>query len=163
MDTQSTILEFGDLELDRQEFELRCGGRVIKLEPRALEFLLFLAERAGSLVRTEELLLGVWEGVAVSRSAVHYCVVQARRAIGDDTRSLLQTVRGRGYRFDARVTRRLGSRRNPTGISLGNAGNGCCDPLAFAMSTCAVASHSTSTAAGHPPLLSHDARREFTS
>ena len=75
---------FADLELDLDRFEATRNGRRLTLEPKALLVLRFLVERPGRLVTKEELLDGVWPGVAVTPNALTRVVAQLRREIGDD-------------------------------------------------------------------------------
>jgi DNA-binding winged helix-turn-helix (wHTH) protein/tetratricopeptide (TPR) repeat protein len=93
---------FLDFELDREKFELRRGGQVLRVEPRVLEVLLYLAENRGRVVTKQELIDRVWAGTIVSESALSRCIMEARKAIGDPDRAepAIRTVHGRGYRFE---------------------------------------------------------------
>ena len=95
------ILEFGPFALDVSDQRLRWRGRPVRLRPKALELLRYLAERAGSLVTREELIGGVWPDVAVSEATLSDCVREVRRALRDahDDPVYIETVRRRGYRF----------------------------------------------------------------
>lgn len=55
-----------------------------------------------------ELLEGVWPQQYVSESALVYCVMTARKVLGDDgsAQQVIKTIRGRGYRFIAPVQER---------------------------------------------------------
>lgn len=89
--------------LDMRRYQLRRNGRLVKVEPKPLELLACLARRSTALVSVDDLLDEVWPRLTVSRSAVHYSVLQVRRALGDTQQRLIQTVRGRGYRLAADV------------------------------------------------------------
>lgn len=98
-------MRFGDYELDLARFELRRGGVRVRVQPKVLDLLVYLLRNRERVVPKEELLDAVWEGVAVSETALTHAVKEARRAVRDDgsRQTVIQTVRGRGYRFVAPV------------------------------------------------------------
>jgi DNA-binding winged helix-turn-helix (wHTH) protein/tetratricopeptide (TPR) repeat protein len=97
---------FGAFEFDERVFELRRSGRRVPLEPRALELLAYFLHHRGRLIRHDELIREVWQGTAVSRSAIAFAVSNLRAALGADAQSepYVATVHGRGYRFAAGET-----------------------------------------------------------
>lgn len=96
---------FADVELDLERFEVTRDGRRLALEPKAVDVLRFFVERPGRLVTRDELLDGVWPGVAVTPNALTRVVAQLRRELGDDAAQarFIETVPTRGYRFIAAV------------------------------------------------------------
>ncbi|HVH06227.1 MAG TPA: AAA family ATPase [Myxococcota bacterium] len=99
------ILAFGDCEIDRELYQLRRRGRVVKLEPKVFDVLAHLAEHRDRVVTKQELLDVLWPGEALSESVLPRAIAAARRAVGD-TRAkarVIETVHGRGYRFVAEV------------------------------------------------------------
>src|SRR5262249_52951818 len=55
------LLRFGeDFELDLRAYELRRGGRVLKLERIPMDLLLLLIERRGELVTREQIVERIW-------------------------------------------------------------------------------------------------------
>ena len=62
-------LQVGDWEVDPAVNELRRNGEAIRLEPKAIEVLRYLAERPGEVVGREALLSAIWPGVRQKRSA----------------------------------------------------------------------------------------------
>ena len=80
---------------------------VHKLEPRAAEFLAFLAARPGQVVSVETLMAELWADRIVTDASVYRIIAQLRRLLGDDTRepAFIETVRKRGYRLIAPVER----------------------------------------------------------
>lgn len=102
---------FGDCELDAATYQLRRGGRPVKLEPRVFDVLLHLLAHRERVVSKNELLDAVWNAEAVSESVLPRCVAAARRAVGDDRtrQAVIHTVHGRGYRFVAAVAERSAS------------------------------------------------------
>jgi tetratricopeptide (TPR) repeat protein/DNA-binding winged helix-turn-helix (wHTH) protein len=71
------------------------------LKPKAVEVLLYLAARPFELVEREELLQAVWGEDAGSSEALTHAVSELRSCCQDHANhpSLIQTVRGRGYRL----------------------------------------------------------------
>lgn len=96
------IHRFLGLALDEETFELRAGGRPLKLEPRALDVLLYLVRNRDRVVPKEELLEKVWGVRFVSESALFHAVKKARQAVAEATaEEVIRTVHGRGFRFVA--------------------------------------------------------------
>jgi DNA-binding winged helix-turn-helix (wHTH) protein len=102
------IYVFDEHELDLQRYELRRGGKPVKLEPQVFNLLAYLIQHRDRLVSKEELFEQVWSGRVVSEAALTSRLMAARRAIGDRGRDqhVIQTVHGRGYRFIATVEER---------------------------------------------------------
>lgn len=95
---------FLGLELDEEKFELRVRDRTLKLEPRALDVLLYLVRNRDRVVPKEELLEKVWGVRFVSESALFHAVKKARQAIEEATpEEAIRTVHGRGFRFVAPI------------------------------------------------------------
>jgi TolB-like protein len=103
---QARVLVFGDHRLDLGRRELRRGGELIAIEPRAFDLLAFLVRRRDRVVTKDDLLQGVWGGRIVSDSALTTRINAVRQALGDDGRSqrLIRTVTGKGVRFVGEVT-----------------------------------------------------------
>jgi TolB-like protein len=70
------------------------------LRPRTFATLRYLIANANRLVSKAELHEAVWRGAAVTDDSLVQCIHAIRRALGDDDRSLLQTVSRRGYRLN---------------------------------------------------------------
>lgn len=101
------IFAFGDLELDIPRGELRSNDAALPIEPRAFKLLCMLVENNERLVSKEELIEKVWDGRIVSDTAISTGIKAVRKALGDDgeKQEFVKTVRGRGFRFTARVRR----------------------------------------------------------
>jgi predicted ATPase/DNA-binding winged helix-turn-helix (wHTH) protein len=96
---------FGEFVVDRAQFELRRGGAVVPLEPRAFDVLVYLVAHRNRVVTKPELLDEVWGDRFVSESALTTQIRHVRRLLGDDGRSqgYVRTAHGRGYQFVADV------------------------------------------------------------
>ena len=77
------------------------NGKIIHLEPKVMEVLVCLAERAGEPVVKEELIRMIWPGTFVSDDVLKRCVGELRRAFEDDARQprVIETIPKRGYRL----------------------------------------------------------------
>jgi len=94
---------FDDVEIDPSAFRVTKAGEPVRLEPKAVELLLFLAAQPGRLVSKAEIQAAVWRDTAVTENALTRLVAQIRRGLGDDAREAryIETVPTRGYRFVA--------------------------------------------------------------
>jgi TolB-like protein/DNA-binding winged helix-turn-helix (wHTH) protein/Flp pilus assembly protein TadD len=100
----------GEWTVDRDLGLIRRSGEAVVLEPRVMDLLVFLADRAGDTVSTDELAATVWAGRAVSNQPVYQGIAQLRKALGDDARDprYVATVTKKGYRLIAPVNRIAG-------------------------------------------------------
>lgn len=87
---------FGRFELQPEERRLLDAGVSVALGPRAFDLLVVLVERAGRLVKKDELLERVWPRVIVEEAALQMQISALRKVLG---REAIMTVTGRGYRF----------------------------------------------------------------
>jgi len=74
---------------------------------RALDILILLVERAGSVVTKAELIAHVWPDTVVEEISLRVSIAALRRALGDceAEHRYIANVVGRGYSFVASVTR----------------------------------------------------------
>jgi adenylate cyclase len=100
-------LRVGDWLVDPARNEVRRGQESVRLEPKAIEVLEFLAMRAGQVIGREELLSAAWPGVVVGDDALTQAINKLRKALGDDAHSptYIETISKRGYRLIAPVYR----------------------------------------------------------
>lgn len=98
-------LAFGPFVIDPESGRLAEGERVIPLAPKPFETLYYLASHPGRVVPKTELMERLWPGTFVTDDVLVQCVVEIRRALGDQARSseYVQTVPRRGYEFLAPV------------------------------------------------------------
>jgi DNA-binding winged helix-turn-helix (wHTH) protein len=99
-------LRFGSFELSKMERVLRRDGVVIPLGSRALDILIYLAERAGTVIGKKELIDRVWSGVSVEEGSLRVHIFAIRKALGDGRfgNRYIANVQGRGYSFVSSVT-----------------------------------------------------------
>jgi len=77
----------------------------ILLTPKAYAVLVYLIDRAGRLVRQDELLEAIWPDTFVQPEVLKYQIADIRGALGDSAKnpSFIETLPRRGYRFIAAV------------------------------------------------------------
>ena len=104
----NAVLRIGAVCADPSLDEIVRDGRHIKLEPRTMRLLIYLAERAGQVVSVQELLAEVWRDVVVTQDSVYSAVAALRRALGDEATQpvYIANVPRRGYRLVASVEQR---------------------------------------------------------
>ena len=103
-------LRVGGWVVDPGLNEIGRSGESVKLEPKAMEVLVYLAHRAGRPIGREELLAAVWPGVVVGDDTLTQAIIKLRKALGDDAHrpKFIETISKRGYRLIAPVEREGG-------------------------------------------------------
>ena len=98
---------FRGFELDVAAYELRGGGRSIRLERQPMDLLILLVERHGMLVSRSDIVDRLWsKDVFVDvDTGVHTAIRKIRHALGDSREepAFIETISGKGYRFIAPV------------------------------------------------------------
>ncbi|RXT37826.1 ATP-binding protein [Bradyrhizobium betae] len=110
-------LGFGPFELSIGERVIRRDGQVLPLGGRALDILIYLADRPGAVVAKQELIDRVWSDVTVEEGNLRVHVAAIRKALDDGQfgNRYITNVKGRGYSFVGAVVALGGAResRNP--------------------------------------------------
>jgi len=77
------------------------SGQPIQVEPKIMQVLCALADRAGEVVTRDELMQRVWPGVFVTDDALHRAIRELRRIFDDepDAPRVVETIRKVGYRL----------------------------------------------------------------
>ncbi|RBP82943.1 DNA-binding winged helix-turn-helix (wHTH) protein [Shewanella putrefaciens] len=96
---------FGEWQINPSANSLLLGKQVKQLEPKAMDVLLFLCQRAGEVVSSDEIVSHCWPGVDTGDNPLHKIINQLRRALGDSATepTYIETIRKRGYRTLAEV------------------------------------------------------------
>ena len=105
---QSNSIQFGkDFELDPRTYELRSGGRIVKLERIPMELLILLIEERGQLVTRSQIIERIWgkDVFLDTDNSINAAIRKIRQVLKDDPEQprFVQTITGRGYRFIAPV------------------------------------------------------------
>jgi TolB-like protein/DNA-binding winged helix-turn-helix (wHTH) protein/Tfp pilus assembly protein PilF len=112
-DSSTRELSFGAFTLDFERGALHGPDGELRLRPKSYEVLCHLVLNHGRLVTKDELLDAVWGRAVVTEDSLTQCLVEIRRALGDDARAMIRTVPRRGYIFDTPLEPE--SRRNTGG------------------------------------------------
>ena len=88
-------------ELNRAQ----CGSRTVHLEPKIVDVLVYLAERAGSVVSRDDLMSEIWSDTVVLSDSLNRCISQIRSTFesGCEGAKIIETIRKRGYRLVADI------------------------------------------------------------
>src|ERR1700746_3269251 len=107
VNSPTSILRFGTLELDLQTGELRHAGWRVKLQEQPFQVLATLLQHPGKIVTREELRSKLWpEDTFVDFDhSLNASIKRLRDALGEsaDAPVYIETLARRGYRFIAPV------------------------------------------------------------
>ncbi len=95
-------ISFGNLEIDKESYEVRKNGRSIHLTPLEFDLLCFLAENKGKVFSRETLLDRLWGyDYFVDTRTVDVHIRRLRTKIEENPSKpkYIVTVRGKGYKF----------------------------------------------------------------
>ena len=120
---RSDTIQFGkDFDLDPRTYELRGGGRILKLERIPMELLILLIEERGQLVTRSQIIERIWgkDVFLDTDNSINAAIRKIRQVLKDDPEQprFVQTITGRGYRFIAPVveTGRVSGRGTASGL-----------------------------------------------
>lgn len=99
---QASRLELGDLRVDLLAHRAWRGDRAIDLSSREFALLVYLMRHPGQVLSREQILSAVWEyDFDPTSNVVDVYIRYLRRKVDrPDAPSLIDTVRGAGYRFE---------------------------------------------------------------
>ena len=63
-------MNFDDVEIDGERYELRRAGEKVAVEPKVFDLILFLAGNPNRLITKDELIENVWQGRIVSDASL---------------------------------------------------------------------------------------------
>ena len=89
----------GECLIEPRQNRIVRGEIEVRVEPRVMDVLVCLAERAGEVVSRETLNEQVWGNVIVTDQAVTNCISELRHHLGDDRSAhrVIETIPKRGY------------------------------------------------------------------
>jgi predicted ATPase/DNA-binding winged helix-turn-helix (wHTH) protein len=110
-------VSFGPFRLHVGQRRLEKNGSPIQLGGRALDLLIALVERAGTVVSKNDLLARVWPDVIVDEGSLRVQIAGLRKALGDGEAGAryLTTVSGQGYCFVGRLAHPNGQEKPTAG------------------------------------------------
>jgi predicted ATPase/DNA-binding winged helix-turn-helix (wHTH) protein len=115
--TPEDCISFGPFRLFVAQRRLEKEGNPLQLSARALDILIALVERAGTVVSKNDLIAKTWPDVETDESNLRVQVATLRKALGEREAGAryVATVSGQGYCFVARVSRSNDPRISDTG------------------------------------------------
>jgi DNA-binding winged helix-turn-helix (wHTH) protein len=95
------LYSFEEFCLDIDRRELRKGTALIAVEPQVFDLLAYLIRNRERVLSKDELIEAIWNGPAISDSAMSTTINAARSAIGDngEEQRLIRTLPRKGFRF----------------------------------------------------------------
>jgi DNA-binding winged helix-turn-helix (wHTH) protein/TolB-like protein/Tfp pilus assembly protein PilF len=130
---------------------IESSDRHVRLEPRVMDLLVYLAQLQGQVVTRDAIIRDVWRGISVGDDVISRSVYLIRKALNDGSESpaspSIETIPKRGYRLVAEVT--------PLPIEAATPG-----PTEAAILACETTSASP-TAAAPLPVIDIPSRRRF--
>ena len=111
------LYEFGPFRLDASApLLLRCGD-IVPLPPKALDVLVVLVDKRGTLVSRGELVSAVWPDTFVEESNLGHHISLLRKTLGnvDNGQPYIETISKRGYRFTGPVRQAAADLQFPNG------------------------------------------------
>ena len=95
-----------DWEVSPSEGVLNRDGESVRLEPKAMEVLVYFASHPNEVISREELEKDVWHGALIGYDAVTNTIIKLRKALQDSAREprFITTIPKRGYQLIAPIT-----------------------------------------------------------
>lgn len=95
----------GDWLVETDLNRLTKEGESLLLEPKSMDVLVYLCQRPGEVVSTDEIIEAVWQGRPMGDNPVYKAVAKLRHALSDDASHprYIATVTKKGYRLLANV------------------------------------------------------------
>lgn len=80
-------------------------GHEVRVDPKAMQVLVYMADHAGEVVRKKKVVDAIWEGSTSTDEVLTNSIWELRKAVGDDAKSprYIQTIPRKGYRLVANV------------------------------------------------------------
>ena len=96
----------GEWVVDAQGNQIQLGDKIVSLEPKVMDVLVYLAQRPGEVIERQVLEDKVWAGMIVGYDSLSRSMAKLRKAFDDHPKEprIVQTVSKRGYRLIATVS-----------------------------------------------------------
>jgi len=92
------FLRIGNFVFDRPKRVLKsAGGQPVSLRRQSADVLSELAKHCGEIVMKDDLVEAVWPNSFVTDDSLVQCVKDIRKALNDHDRTIVQTIKGKGY------------------------------------------------------------------
>jgi TolB-like protein/DNA-binding winged helix-turn-helix (wHTH) protein len=97
------LTQFEHFAIDASRGAVLRDGETITLRPQSFRVLQYLVANPDRLISKEELFDRIWGEAVVTDDSLAQCLVDIRRALGDEGRQAVRTLPRRGYLFSARA------------------------------------------------------------
>jgi len=103
--SDSKPFRVADWQVDPAALRIGKDSQTVKLEPKAMALLVYLATRPNQVVSRQELEESIWSGTVVGYDALSNAINKLRKAFGDKARnpSIIETIAKTGFRLIADV------------------------------------------------------------
>jgi len=92
-----TIIDIGELRIDRDEYKVYVSGKALSLPRKEFELLYLLASKPEKVFKREKIMQSIWGSeVVVGDRTIDVHIRKLREKIGD---KYFKTVKGVGYKF----------------------------------------------------------------
>ena len=92
-----TIIEIGELRIDRDQYKIYVSGKALSLPRKEFELLYLLASKPEKVFKREKIMQSIWGSeVVVGDRTIDVHMRKLREKIGD---KYFKTVKGVGYKF----------------------------------------------------------------
>jgi len=97
-----SMIQFGNIEIDRDSDRVWRNGELIKLKPLELKLLLYLIDNKGKRITKDELLENVWQDTFIGEGTLSVHIRHLREKLEDAPNNprFIKTVWGSGYMFE---------------------------------------------------------------
>jgi len=91
--------------VDPSTLRIHKADKSVKLEPKVMALLEYLADRPGQVISRQELEESIWAGTVVGYDAISNAIIKLRKAFGDDAHDpqVIETIPKTGYRLISTV------------------------------------------------------------
>ena len=97
LETNNSILKYGDLSIDPEEYKVILSGKEIILPKKEFELLFLLASKPKKIFKREKIMTTVWgHDVVVGDRTIDVHIRKLREKIGE---KYFKTIKGVGYKF----------------------------------------------------------------
>lgn len=97
-DAKSTILNAGNIQIDRERYLITFNGVEMAVPRKEFELIFLLASKPGKVFKRDEILNEIWgRDIIVGDRTIDVHIRKLREKLGED---LIKTVKGIGYKFE---------------------------------------------------------------
>lgn len=97
-DAKSTIINAGNIQIDRERYLITFNGVEMAVPRKEFELIFLLASKPGKVFKREEILNEIWgRDIIVGDRTIDVHIRKLREKLGEE---LIKTVKGIGYKFE---------------------------------------------------------------